>query len=229
VGQWLVFDAPAKGLGVDAEAVASYVRAIPGAFDKQAAFGALMTGLNGRQAVAVTPSIKKNTVVAPQLRSATALPMTEYNYCLGDNADLKTVSAMVLGQSSGWGLGGRVAYKVVAGNCSFRLQVANTAAMKALDPACERQTSCRIHNDLAISEASWAVAPAGWDGGLASYRAELVNHVVGQWLGFTHPACTAVAEQTPTLESPAVVIPGCSAKWYAVPVELQDTKVLGGF
>ena len=102
-------------------------------------------------------------------------------------------------------------------------------ARRVLDPACEHQTTCRIHNDLAISSDSWAVAPSGWVGTVDSYRTELVNHVVGQWLGFDHPNCSALASQTPVLSAPSVTIPGCSPKWYAVPPELQDAKVLAGF
>jgi len=109
------------------------------------------------------------------------------------------------------------------------MKFGDTAARTALDPACGKQTTCRIHNDLAIAGDSWAAAPTSWSGTLASYRSELVNQVVGQWLGFDHPSCKALTTQTPVLSEPTVTVSGCSPNWYAVPVELQDSKVLAGF
>jgi hypothetical protein len=101
--------------------------------------------------------------------------------------------------------------------------------MAALDPACEKQTTCRIHNELAIAKDSWAKTPAGWTGDLSTYRGELINQIVGQWLGFEHPSCSALSTQAVVLSAPSLQIGGCSPKWYAVPAELQDTKVLPGF
>jgi hypothetical protein len=56
----------------------------------------------------------------------------------------------------------------------------------------------------------------------------LINHLVGQWLGFQHARCgTGAAAQI--LEAATVTIPGCSPNWYEIPADVQGTKPLPGF
>ncbi len=230
IGGWLVFNGPGKGVGVDPAGVAGFVGAIPGSFDRVSAVNGLVAALNAHQGVALSPAAHVTANPNPASVAA-ALPLASYKYCIdaGSSDGAGKVVASTLGSGGGWTLGGRVHYSEVANGCNFVITIGSPATLKALDPACEKQTSCRIHNDLAIAEASWAKAPTGWVGDLSSYRTELVNHVVGQWLGFDHPGCSVVATQTPVLSTPSVMIPGCSPKWYAVPDELQDAKVLAGF
>jgi hypothetical protein len=101
--------------------------------------------------------------------------------------------------------------------------------LSSLDFACQKQTTCRIHDDLAISSDSWSTPPAGWVSGISTYRGELINQVFGQWLGFDHPSCNKAKLQSAVLATPTINVPGCSPIWYPVPAEVQDTKVLAGF
>ena len=233
IGSWLVFGKPGSGIGVNAAGVATYVAGIPGSFDRGAAVSGVTAELNAHKGGAVAPSTVRPTANPTPVSTAASLPVISYTYCVDESqavgAGLSTQSVTTLAQSNGWTLGGRIQFTRATAGCNFVLTLANAQALRVLDPDCATQTACRIHNDLAISEASWRAAPSGWAGDINTYRSELINHVVGQWLGFDHPACSAVATKTPVLSMPSVIIAGCSPKWYAVPAELQDTKVLGGF
>jgi hypothetical protein len=232
IGGWLAFSGPGNGASVIPNAVAAYVATIPGSFDRVGTINGIVAELNAHRGGVVAPSIARPTP-NPNAAITPITPVITYSYCVDapDMAagDLADQAASTLGNAAGWSLGGRVRFTRATADCNFVLSVASVQAMRALDPACAVQTACRIHNDLAIASTSWSKTPLGWVGNLSSYRTELVNHVVGQWLGFDHPACNAVATKTPVLTEPSVTIAGCSAQWYAVPPELQDTKVLGGF
>lgn len=233
IGSWLVFAGPGKGVSVNPAGVAAWVATIPGAFDRVGTVDGVVAALNSRQAAALAPSIavKKRTANPSPVSLATAWPVINYNYCVdeGGTSGAGAQVASVLGSGGSWTLGGRVQFTRVASACNFVLKLGDAKAKSLLDPACEKQTTCRIHNDLMIGKEAWAKAPAAWSGDISSYRTELVNHVVGQWLGFDHPSCSALAAETPLLSAPSVIIPGCSPKWYAVPAEMQDAKVLAGF
>jgi hypothetical protein len=234
IASWLVINGPGKGVMVDPSGAAKFIAGIPGAFDRAGALSGLLSALNAHKALTVTPSVRRITSTPAPKSVIPALPLASFTYCIDKSAepaeDLKTTLETALGQEGSWSLGGRIRFLFSGGGCNFNVQVATKAAMNELDPACSSHTSCRIHNDLAIAATSWAKAPENWTGGLSSYRVEMVNHVLGQWLGFDHAGCTASQAQTPVLSAPSVTLPsGCSPKWYAVPAELQDTKVLAGF
>jgi hypothetical protein len=233
IGSWLVFAGPGKGVTVDPAGVAAWVASVPGSFDRATAVNAVVAALNARKGAGIAPSTTHPTANPQPASIAAAWPVVNYSYCVDESeASAPAASseiAAVLGAGGGWTLGGRVHFTRAVSGCDFVLKLAGPEARRALDPECEKQTTCRIHNDLAIAIDSWKAVPAGWTSGIAAYRSELVNHVVGQWLGFDHPNCSAIAAQTPVLSAPSVTIAGCSPKWYAVPFELQDAKVLAGF
>ena len=231
IASWLVFNGPGKGVSVNGAGVAAWVASAPGSFDRASAVNAITAALNAHQPAAIAPSTAHPTANPTLPATAASWPLVSYNYCLDESKGSLPGGqvAQVLGAGGGWTLGGRVQFVRSVSGCNFVMKFGDTAARTALDPACGKQTTCRIHNDLAIAGDSWAAAPTSWSGTLASYRSELVNQVVGQWLGFDHPSCKALTTQTPVLSEPTVTVPGCSANWYAVPVELQDSKVLAGF
>ncbi len=233
IASWVVFQGPSKGITVDTAGVAVFVATIPGSFDRSGTVNAVVAALNARQGVSFSPSTKKPTAGPTQGSLAAVGPAASYSYCLDETAGaaptLATATAASLGAGGSWTLGGKLHFALAKTGCNFTVRLANTAVMAALDPACEHQSTCRIHNDLAIAIDNWAKAPSSWAGDTTSYRTELINHVVGQWLGFEHPTCSVAATQATVLSTPSLLIGGCSPKWYPVPAELQDTKVLPGF
>jgi hypothetical protein len=233
IASWVVFGGPGKGVTADPAAVAAYVASIPGSFDRAATLSGLLAALNGHTGVALAASTKRVTANPAPASAAEAWPLMTYNYCIRGNdesaAALRLTAAKVLSSDGGWTMGGRIRYVLAKSSCNMMFQIGDAKALSQLDPACGKQSSCRIHNDLAINAANWAAAPATWTADIAAYRAELVNQVTGQWLGFDHASCTGGATVAEVLSTPSVRVLGCSMHWYPVPAELQDTKVLSGF
>jgi hypothetical protein len=233
IASWLIFNGPGKGVSVDPAGVANYVAAIPGSFDRAAATTALAAALTAHQSTTISPSLKHVTPSPKPASLIASTPVITYTYCAVENttigSDLPGVIAAAIAANPGWTLGRKVAFAPTATGCNLAFQVADTGTLKSLAPACETQTSCRIHNDLAISTNAWSHVPTTWVGSQDSYHRELVNHVLGQWLGFDHPSCSVGAAAANVIATPYISITGCSAKWYQVPLETQDTKVLAGF
>lgn len=233
IASWVVFLGPGKGVTVDPAGVAVFIATIPGSFDRAGAVNGVVAALNARQRATLSPSAKKPTAGPNPASMAAVGPVASYSYCIDETVgvvpELALTTAAVLGSGGSWTLGGKLRFGQAKTGCNFTVRLADASALAALDPACEHQTTCRIHNDLAIATDSWSKTPSSWVGDTTTYRTELINHVVGQWLGFEHPSCSAAATQAPVLSTPSLSIGGCSPKWYAVPAELQDTKVLPGF
>jgi hypothetical protein len=222
IGQWVVFAGPGKGIQVDGAKVSSFVRSLAGPFDRAAATAAIMSALQSKQDLDYAASTRRSTA-APSLPALTpAGPAVTYKYCADES--VRPVAKRVLAESSGWAMGGKVAF-VEATDCHFQFAVLRSDQMAAAATTCAGEVSCLSGSRLMFNSNNWALLPSGWSGDLDSYRRELVNHETGHWLGFDHASCSGERDSTPVLSAPSVVIPGCSPNWYAVPAEAQDSKV----
>jgi len=234
IGGWLVYGGPGKGVTADPAQVAAYVAGIPGRFDRNATVAALLGALNSGQALNYAASTRRVTVVPQSASLAPAWPQRTLSYCLMTDSGNATAAeslqaATVLNDPKGWALGGRLKFIAVKSGCNFTIRLVSASNMAALDPACARQTTCNVGNQIEINASSWATAPAGWSGGLAAYDNELINHETGHWLGFTHASCTGQGSPAPILQAPTLVLGGCSPNWYEVAANVAGTKVLPGF
>ncbi|GAC1601589.1 MAG: hypothetical protein NVS3B29_03480 [Candidatus Saccharimonadales bacterium] len=196
LASWVVFRGPGKGVGIDPNGPAAFVAAIPGTFDRAAAVTILTQAAAAHQTATLTASTK-NITAGPKAPAASVAPVVTYKYCLQstltDVSSLKTAAAVGLSAGGGWTLGGRVKFEEADRGCNMDLQIADAAALSRLDYACTGQSTCRIHNDLAINAVNWATPPSWWKTNLTSYRQELIDHLVGQWLGFDHASCQTSA------------------------------------
>ena len=232
IAEWVTIPGPGQGVVISQSGVANFVQSIPGTFDRSGTVSSLLAALNAHHDTVLTPSLKQVSVLPKVVSTSASSPIMNYSYCIDASmATLPGSSAAIqaaLGNGGSWTLGGRIQFTLVGSECNLSLQAGITSALEALNPACSKQNSCRIHNDIAINSLFWDNLPALYHGSKSAYQVELISHVVGQWLGFDHPVCNQLALSTPALSAPSVTLPGCSPKWYAVPLELQDTKVLAG-
>jgi hypothetical protein len=221
IGQWIVFSGPGKGIQIDGARVSAYVRGLTGTFDRAATTTAIIGALTTKKDLAYTASTRGTS--APNLPAvAPTGPVVTYKYCADDA--VKGIAQKTLAESNGWTMGGKVAF-VADSDCHFRFEVLPAAQMAAAAPTCGGEVSCLSGSRLIFNANNWETLPGGWTGSLDSYRRELVNHETGHWLSFDHASCSGDAKNAPLLSAPSVVIPGCSPNWYAVPAEVQDTKV----
>jgi hypothetical protein len=201
--------------------VSAYVAGLPHRFDRQAAVQALVGAVNNKQALSYTLNTKHVTTVTG---AGAATPAVKtYRYCVNpaESSDFRNLVTAALAAPQGWALGGRLAFTEAGSGCNFTVTRLGQTAMSALGPACQGQATCLVGGTLAVSEQALQGAPATWKGDAASYQTQLINHVVGHWLGFEHASCTAKSA-APVLSTPTVTLGGCSPNWYGVPAELQD-------
>ena len=229
IGAWLGFGAPGKGVVIDQSAVAAYVNGLAGSFDKDATTKALVAAVQGKQSMTYVAAATKTLV--PGFPAGVVVPLKTYTYCITSAkpitiAGFRQSVAMALAQSPGWTLDGKLQYKAVDSGCNFNIALQPDAQMASLDATCKGVASCMVGSDLYLSDSVWTQPPAAWKGTTLAYQTDLVNHVVGHWMGFEHVSCTAPDGNKPVLSQPTLTLGGCSPQWYEIPNEAQGTKPL---
>lgn len=234
IAGWLRFGEPGSGAQPDPGKVAAYVAGIPGRFDRPAAEAAILASIQAKQPLVYTAATTRRNVAA---RTIVPLPPAAktYSFCSAvrgaaglDVASLTTKAQATLDNPHGWTLGGSLKFLSSSSNCNVTIWVASASEMAGFAPACAKQSTCQVGNNVVINASNWAKAPADWKGSLEEYRAELINHEIGHWLGFDHAKCSATSPVAP-LAQPTLIVSGCSPQWHAIPAELQGRKVLPGF
>jgi hypothetical protein len=112
-------------------------------------------------------------------------------------ADLDTfreVAAETFGDPRGWSLGGAIEFVEVPTGGQFDLILATPDQVVAADPTCEAAWSCRVDDEVLINEQRWLHGSLGYLRPLADYRAYVVNHEVGHWLGLPHALCAGFVD-----------------------------------
>lgn len=69
--------------------------------------------------------------------------------------------------------------------------------------------SCRVGADVALNSDRWLHATPTYDD-LAEYRAYLINHEVGHFLGHGHVDCSADGELSPVMLQQSIDLQGCT-------------------
>jgi hypothetical protein len=233
LGQWMILEEPNNGISVNDQAVAAYITTIPGNFDRTGATNALISAIVTRQNLTYSPSISKLTPT-PVLHSiVNKLPSATYTYCTSatSQAESEVLSdsvASTLTDSTGWSLGGRLRFAPVQNNCNLSIRLVRATQMSSLSATCSGQSTCRLGNQIELNLSNWMVPPTTWTQGTGSYRQQMIEHEIGHWLGFDHGSCTLKSSAVPILESPTVILNGCSPNWYQLS-SVTSNKVLPGF
>ncbi|MDR2566189.1 MAG: DUF3152 domain-containing protein [Bifidobacteriaceae bacterium] len=145
-----------------------------------------------------------------------------------DLADFAAQAQAALDDPSGWRTAG-VGFDRVAGGGDFTLWLATPDQMTGFAEDCSPEYSCRVGRDVVINEERWlrGALPGALDGlELDVYRAMVVNHEVGHWLGHDHSGCPGPGQSAPLMMQQSKGLDGCVANQYPLPEE-QTAPALG--
>lgn len=138
--------------------------------------------------------------------------------------------AAVLAHPRGWSHGGEHTFRQVAdGPAGLVIKIATPATTDRICGAYGLKTrgevNCRGGEKVMVNLKRWQLGSPQFDGPVAEYRALIVNHEVGHWLGRGHETCPGKGRPAPAMMQQIDGLKGCVANAWP-----YDTKgrYLGG-
>jgi hypothetical protein len=134
-------------------------------------------------------------------------------------ADLTSVVDGTLGDSRSWIAGNDVRLQHVGPNDAYNfiifLASPATAYQLCLTAGVDIRingqpyTSCRAGSYVVLNSDRYLTAVPGYGAPLDAYRAYMINHEVGHWLGHNHELCPAPGQPAPVMQQQTLGLQGC--------------------
>ncbi|MEV6433659.1 DUF3152 domain-containing protein [Streptomyces anulatus] len=138
--------------------------------------------------------------------------------------------AAVLAHPRGWSHGGEHTFRQVAdGPAGLVIKIATPATTDRICGAYGLRTrgevNCRGGEKVMVNLKRWQLGSPQFDGPVTEYRALIVNHEVGHWLGRGHETCPGKGRPAPAMMQQIDGLKGCVAN--AWPYDAKG-RYLGG-
>ncbi|MEU1126319.1 DUF3152 domain-containing protein [Streptomyces sp. NPDC005899] len=138
--------------------------------------------------------------------------------------------AKILTDPRGWSHGGGTSFHQVAdGSAGLVIKIATP---DTTDEICGRyglrtggEVNCRVGEKVMVNLKRWELGSPTFDGTAAEYRALIINHEVGHWLGHEHETCPGRGRPAPAMMQQIKGLKGCVSN--AWPYDVNG-RYLGG-
>ncbi|MGW4432685.1 DUF3152 domain-containing protein [Streptomyces tendae] len=120
----------------------------------------------------------------------------------------------VLADERGWTADGKVGFRrVSAGASDFRVRLATAGTV---DDICGQygldtggEVNCNVGQDVMVNLKRWLLATQYYADDVTSYRALIINHEVGHFLGHGHEGCPGAGRPAPVMMQQIKGLHGC--------------------
>lgn len=120
----------------------------------------------------------------------------------------------ILADERGWTADGKVGFRRVSGGASdFRVRLATAGTV---DDICGQygldtggEVNCNVGQDVMVNLKRWLLATQYYADDVTSYRALIINHEVGHFLGHGHEGCPGAGRPAPVMMQQIKGLHGC--------------------
>lgn len=195
-------------------------------------FGITIKDLS-KLAATLAANVEKHRPTALTVSAQT--PLKTFNYCVGARGvsvaaldNLKSLLKATYADPRGWNLDGKVAFKEVTSGCDYTVWLSSASQMPSFGGVCDSMWNCRSGSNVIVNDTRWEQASDAWNaaraGSIDDYRAMIINHETGHWLGFAHRHCTAAGQPAPVMEQQSIDLEGCTFNPWPTAPELQTLQ-----
>ncbi len=197
-----------------------------------ASFGIIVQ--NRTEAVsAIKAAIERQKTLVFALVAAPKASKT-FTYCVASRGvsdstlpELAAKLQATFNDSRGWNLDGSVSFVAATSGCTFTVWLAAADQMPTFGAICDAEWSCAVSPNVVINYDRWRYASTAWNnqgGSLEDYRAMVINHETGHWLGFYHSFCGGAGQQAPVMQQQSIDLQGCSFNPWPTASERDSLK-----
>jgi len=124
--------------------------------------------------------------------------------------------AAILNHERGWSRGGGAAFRQVSdASASLVIRIATPDTADSLCAAggldTKGELNCRVGRTVAVNLKRWLLGSPQFDGPAEEYRALIINHEVGHWLGYGHRGCPGPGKPAPVMMQQIKGLDGCTS------------------